>query len=619
MSNKNQPKESNKYGSRLREMTAVLRKHGITGGLTPEKLRLILEDLGPTYIKLGQIMSLHSDILPKSYCEELMRLHSEVTPMPFEQVAEVIRKSYGYEWNEVFQSIDVHPLGSASIAQVHRAVLKTGEDVVVKVQRQGIYKVMSRDISLLHKAAKLVPPGTIKDMVDINMVLDELWTVTQQEMNFLLEAASMEEFAQRNQDVAFVTTPRLYREYTTNHVLVMEYIDGFAINDKENLLANGYDLNEIGTKLVDNYIRQVMEDGFFHADPHPGNVRIRDGKIVWIDMGMMGRLTERDREQISNAVKGVAENDIGLIQEAVMALGEFRGKPDQSKLYEDINNLMAKYGTIDMGDIDIAEVMQDLMEVMKENKISMPHGLTMLARGLANMEGVLAEISPQINMVEIAAARMKESFLTKEQWKKEIKNDAKRLYRSLHKAMDIPSLAADILQGHMKGQTRVNLDLHTSDAQEVGAEYCNGAVGDGTSDQFQHYLYNQYAAKVVGDSGNRCVWISDGICYCNVCFYQTYLFKKINKQGEKRCGRSFIQGIFLMYIVILERIKRVKILFSVCLRHRQKECAYLENSVTGQRSRCIRRNRAVYMCQSRFRRRLVSCISTAFTQQMAEG
>ena len=299
MSNKNQPKESNKYGSRLREMTAVLRKHGITGGLTPEKLRLILEDLGPTYIKLGQIMSLHSDILPKSYCEELMRLHSEVTPMPFEQVAEVIRKSYGYEWNEVFQSIDVHPLGSASIAQVHRAVLKTGEDVVVKVQRQGIYKVMSRDISLLHKAAKLVPPGTIKDMVDINMVLDELWTVTQQEMNFLLEAASMEEFAQRNQDVAFVTTPRLYREYTTNHVLVMEYIDGFAINDKENLLANGYDLNEIGTKLVDNYIRQVMEDGFFHADPHPGNVRIRDGKIVWIDMGMMGRLTERDREQCS--------------------------------------------------------------------------------------------------------------------------------------------------------------------------------------------------------------------------------------------------------------------------------------------------------------------------------
>ena len=462
MSNKNQPKESNKYSSRLRGMTAVLRKHGITGGLTPEKLRLILEDLGPTYIKLGQIMSLHSDILPKSYCEELMRLHSEVTPMPFEQVAEVIRKSYGYEWNEVFQSIDVHPLGSASIAQVHRAVLKTGEDVVVKVQRQGIYKVMSRDISLLHKAAKLVPPGTIKDMVDINMVLDELWTVTQQEMNFLLEAASMEEFAQRNQDVAFVTTPRLYREYTTNHVLVMEYIDGFAINDKENLLANGYDLNEIGTKLVDNYIRQVMEDGFFHADPHPGNVRIRDGKIVWIDMGMMGRLTEHDREMITLAIEGVALNDVGLILKAVLGLGEFKERPEQRKLYEDIEGLLLKYGSTDMGKINVAEVMTDLMEVMKENKIMMPHGLTMLARGLTHMEGVLSNIAPDINMVEIARARLAADFLHNFNFKKELRNTGRSLLKSVRKMIDLPSMTTDLMDEFMKGQSKVNLDLRVS-------------------------------------------------------------------------------------------------------------------------------------------------------------
>ena len=455
--------ESKEYRTRLKEITSVLHKYGITRGITPQKLRMILEDLGPTYIKIGQIMSLHSDILPKRYCDELMCLRSEVTPMEFPEVKEVIEQAYGCPWNEIFAFISDTPLGSASIAQVHRAELLSGEQVVIKVQRTGIYEIMARDIGLLRKAVKLMPPISLKGMADFDQVLDELWNVTREEMNFLTEASNMEEFARRNADVVYVRTPKLYQEYTTMHVLVMEYIEGPAIDDKEKLLAGGYDLEEIGIKLIDNYIKQVMEDGFFHADPHPGNVKIQDGKIVWIDMGMMGRLTERDREQISNAVKGVAENDIGLIQEAVMALGEFRGKPDQSKLYEDINNLMAKYGTIDMGDIDIAEVMQDLMEVMKENKISMPHGLTMLARGLANMEGVLAEISPQINMVEIAAARMKESFLTKEQWKKEIKNDAKRLYRSLHKAMDIPSLAADILQGHMKGQTRVNLDLHTSD------------------------------------------------------------------------------------------------------------------------------------------------------------
>ena len=462
MNKESRNKESNGYGSRLKEMTEVLKKHGITQGVTPEKLRLILEDLGPTYIKLGQIMSLHSDILPKRYCEELMRLHSEVTPMPFEQVKEVIEESYGFGWDEVFTSIDKVPLGSASIAQVHRAVLKSGEQVVVKVQRKGIYEIMARDIGLLHKAVKLVPPVSLKDMVDLDMVLDELWMVTQEEMNFLSEASNMEEFARKNQGIVFVETPRLYREYTTPHVLVMEYIEGFAVDDKKHLLENGYDLNEIGTKLVDHYIKQVMEDGFFHADPHPGNVRIREGKIVWIDMGMMGRLTERDQELIGNAVRGVATNDIGMIQDAVLALGDFRGKPDQSRLYDDISNLMAKYGTAEMGEIDVAELMQELMEIMKENKISMPHGLTMLARGLTNMEGVLAEICPEINMIEIAAARMKSSFFEKGQWKKELRSDGKRLYRSLNKALDIPSLAADILQGHMKGQTKVNLDLHVS-------------------------------------------------------------------------------------------------------------------------------------------------------------
>ncbi|MDD3278301.1 MAG: AarF/UbiB family protein [Lachnospiraceae bacterium] len=455
------PKPEHKgYGSRLKEMTAVLRKHEITQGLTPEKLRLILEDLGPTYIKLGQIMSLHSDILPKRYCDELMRLRSNVAPMPFSQVQEVLLASLGLSWKEIFSEIEETPLGSASIAQVHRAVLKTGEQVVIKVQRKGIYDIMARDISLLHKAVKLVPPVSLKEMVDFDMVLDELWMVTQEEMNFLKEASNMEEFARRNKEVAFVETPLLYHEFTTAHVLVMEYIDGFEIDDREALQKEGYHLDEIGSKLVDNYIRQVMEDGFFHADPHPGNIRIRDGKIVWIDMGMMGRLSDRDKELISHAIQGIAVNDIGMIQDAVLSLGEFRGKPDQSKLYEDIRTLMVKYGHLDMGDIDIAKIMQELMEVMKVNKISMPHGLTMLARGLTHMEGVLADICPEINMVEIAAARVKNHMLQHFDWKKELKTNGKILYRSLHKAIELPSLISEILQSYQKGQTKVNLDLH---------------------------------------------------------------------------------------------------------------------------------------------------------------
>ena len=173
-------KESSPYRSRLGEMTAVLRKHGITRGVTPEKLRLILEDLGPTFIKIGQIMSMHSDILPKRYCDELMRLRSEVSPMPFGEVEDILEEDYGCPWQEIFQDIVREPLGSASIAQVHRAVLQEGEEVVIKIQRKGIYETMARDIALLHKAVKLMPAVSLKGMVDLDMVLDELWNVARE-------------------------------------------------------------------------------------------------------------------------------------------------------------------------------------------------------------------------------------------------------------------------------------------------------------------------------------------------------------------------------------------------------------------------------------------------------
>lgn len=444
-------------------MTSVLKKYKITQGLTPEKLRLILQELGPTYIKLGQIMSLHSDILPKEYCEELMKLCSDVEPMPFEQVEEVLYESFGCKWNEIFSRIDKKPLGAASIAQVHYAVLKNGDEVVVKVQRKGIHDIMSRDITMLHKAVRLVPPVPIKGIVDFDMVLDEMWAVAQEEMNFLTEASNMEEFARNNKDIVFAATPCLYREYTTSCVLVMEYIDGYRIDDKENLQKDGYDLNEIGSKLVDNYIKQVIEDGFFHADPHPGNVHIRDGKIVWMDMGMMGRLSECDKKEIGKAVTGIALNDIGMIQDAVLAVGDFRGEPDTARLYKDIRMLIDKYGNQEMGQIDVAVFMQELMEIMKTNKIALPHGFTMLARGLTQMEGVLADIAPSINMVEIAAARLKEQMWQNFDWKSELKNTGKTLYKSAHRAITLPQQLAHIIEEYERGQTRINLDMHSSD------------------------------------------------------------------------------------------------------------------------------------------------------------
>ncbi|MCD7981051.1 MAG: AarF/UbiB family protein [Clostridiales bacterium] len=450
-------------GSRLREILAVIRKHHIARGVTPEKLREIIEDLGPTYIKLGQIMSMRSDIFPKRICDEFMKLRSDVAPMPIEDVKEIIRESYNREPNRIFAEFEDRPIGSASIAQVHRAKLLTGEDVVVKVQRRGIYETMSSDITFLHRALKLMPPINMTGLVDLGQVLDEMWAVAQEEMNFLAEASNMEEFTRLNGDVSYVGSPKLYRRYTTAQVLVMEYIDGLCVDDREGLLAAGYDLDEIGIRMADNYIKQITEDGFFHADPHPGNLRIRDGKIIWIDMGMMGRFGPRNQTVLTKVIEGIAEHDISSIVEAVLYLGEFHDRPDQKLLYSDISGWLMKYGAAGFGGLSMGEVLGDLMDIMKANRVSMPSNMTMLVRGLTTIEGVIGEIAPDTNVIEVAAARMRGSRLSDFDLKKAFQENGEELYRSVKKGMKIPGYLADLLRTYMKGQMSISLDLHSTD------------------------------------------------------------------------------------------------------------------------------------------------------------
>jgi ubiquinone biosynthesis protein len=454
--------EKNGSRSRLREITAVLRKHQITRGITPEKLRAILEELGPTFIKLGQIMSLHSDILPQRYCDELMKLTNEVAPMPFAEVEQELNREIGEDWHAVFDAIDETPLGSASIAQVHRAVLRDGTEVVVKVQRSGIYDTMSRDIRLLHRAVRLLPPMvTLKNVVDLDKVLDELWHVAQDEMNFLQEAANIEEFARCNRGIAYVRVPALYREHTTRGMLVMEYVDGFPINELTHLRAAGYDPDEVGRKLVNNYIKQVMDDGFFHADPHPGNVKVDDGKIVWIDMGMMGRLSEHDRKCMIRGVKGIARNDVAMVEDAILDLCQTDSSTDTGRLYRNLRTLLSRYSEASMSSIRVSVFFQEIMDILKQNQMQMPHGMTMLARGLTHMEGVLRELSPDLSMMEIAIDRMKESYRKNFDLKAEITKQGKDLLRSARQTADLPPLMKNVLEEYLRGQARVNLDLGT--------------------------------------------------------------------------------------------------------------------------------------------------------------
>ena len=450
--------------NRLKEILQVLARHDIVKGMTPEKLRNIVEDLGPTFVKLGQIMSMRQDMLPAAYCRELSKLRTEVSPMPFDEVRQVIEEEYDTRLERVFASFDRQPLGAASIAQAHAAVLRDGSPVVVKVQRQGIRDVMARDIQLLRKAARILKAASSAgNALDFGVILNEMWAVAQQEMDFLIEARNAGEFYKLNQDVAYVTCPQIHSQVTTSRVLVMEYIEGFDLDRPDILTDNGYDLEEIGLKLADNYVKQIIDDGFFHADPHPGNLRIREGQIVFLDLGMMGRLSQRDKALFRQAVRAIAEHNVNALKDVLLTLGVHNGRINHTRLYGDIEDLLTQYGSMGLADMDLGRMLEEFLGLANSHGISMPEGVTMLTRGMLTIQGVLASLAPELNLVQIMANRMLGEAARDFDLLAELKDGGKTLAASGRKAVALPAQLSDLLGMTIKGQTKVNLELTGSD------------------------------------------------------------------------------------------------------------------------------------------------------------
>ena len=450
--------------NRLKEILQVLARHDIVKGMTPEKLRNIVEDLGPTFVKLGQIMSMRQDMLPAAYCRELSKLRTEVSPMPFDEVRQVIEEEYDTRLERVFASFDRQPLGAASIAQAHAAVLRDGSPVVVKVQRQGIRDVMARDIQLLRKAARILKAASSAgNDLDFGVILNEMWAVAQQEMDFLIEARNAGEFYKLNQDVAYVTCPQIHSQVTTSRVLVMEYIEGFDLDRPDILTDNGYDLEEIGLKLADNYVKQIIDDGFFHADPHPGNLRIREGQIVFLDLGMMGRLSQRDKNLFRQAVRAIAEHNVNALKDVLLTLGVHNGRINHTRLYGDIEDLLTQYGSMGLADMDLGRMLEEFLGLANSHGISMPEGVTMLTRGMLTIQGVLASLAPELNLVQIMANRMLGEAARDFDLLAELKDGGKTLAASGRKAVALPAQLSDLLGMTIKGQTKVNLELTGSD------------------------------------------------------------------------------------------------------------------------------------------------------------
>ena len=449
---------------RLREMIRVLREREVVRGVTPVKMRQILEDLGPTFVKLGQVMSMRPDFLPQEYCDEFMKLQTEACPLPFDTIKEVIEKEYKCRWSQMFSSIDEEALGSASIAQVHRAVLTNGERVVIKVQRPGIYQVMSKDIVLLKRAATLLKVlSRSQDVIDFNMILDEMWALAKQEMDFLMEADHIDEFRHLNSEEKYVSCPQVNRHLTTQRILVMEYIDGIRLDDLEGLKARGFDVTRLGQRLAENYVKQIIEDGYFHADPHPGNIWVRNNRIVWLDLGMMGRLSNRDRSAIRKAIFALANHDTFEMKAAVLALGVPKGRIDHTQLYEDIDVLMGQYSDLDFNSLQMGLLTRQIMNILRTHHIGIAPGISMFARGVFTIEGVMRICCPKVSFVEIFARSLSLDFKRNFDWHEELGKVKREGYILMRKSMQLPEQISDILKMTMSGQTKVNLDLTGSE------------------------------------------------------------------------------------------------------------------------------------------------------------
>lgn len=446
---------------RLWQIARIANQFDVIHGLTPVKMRLMLEALGPTFVKVGQILSMRSEILPQAFCDELAKLRADADPMPYQTVLETLSSEYGRPIGEIFEHIDPTPLGSASLAQVHRATLLTGEDVAVKVQRPGVRETMAQDVSIMRSIARLatrVMPSA--QVVDLGGVVEELWDTFESETDFLVEARNLAEFKRFCQPYVYMDCPKPYMDLCTEHVVVMDYVEGISVSHPEQLIAAGYDLKEIGTKLVDNYATQVLDDGFFHADPHPGNIIIAGGQIVLIDLGMTGRLNAKTRSVLKQMIFAVAKQDSPALADGLLRFaGTESDAADYPALLADLDTIVAEYGTVDLKDLDLASFVTALTQLAQRHGIEVPSTVTTVARALVTLEGLLDEFIPDVNMIEIISEHIATSKPLDRAAADEVKSLGVEAHAALHGllgALSETKVAARMLT---RGQLRVNMEL----------------------------------------------------------------------------------------------------------------------------------------------------------------
>lgn len=362
-----------------------------------------LEELGPCFIKLGQLLSTRPDLLPAHYISALSRLQQAVKPVPSDKITSIIESELGAPISELFQSFDCEALATASMAQVHRAVLPDGSEVAVKVQRPGVRQRIEIDIEIMHEVArfatKYTPYGT---RYAIPQIVRELEQSLNQELDFRLEADSTRLIGSQIADFQLLTTPQVYSDYTSRRVLTLSFVQGRHLQELSREELDTLDSRAIAKDLLSAYLKQIIVDGVFHCDPHPGNIFLTDdGRLALMDFGMVGRFDSGQKDNVILLLLAFAERQGDRVADTYLKMIEVPKHFDRRAFSQDISALVSRYHDMSGGRMSMGTALLDLTRVAQSNAIAVPSVMTLLGKAFLNLDGAVRVLSPELDPVQL--------------------------------------------------------------------------------------------------------------------------------------------------------------------------------------------------------------------------
>ena len=375
-------------------------------------LRSALEELGPTFCKLGQILSTRPDLLPPAFIEELASLQDHVPPLPERRVVEVMEQELRVPWEDVFASIDPEPLAAGTIAQVHTATLQDGTRVVVKIQRPGAREDIERDLGLLEMFARKAGgrPG-LKQVVDLEAIAEHLSSSLQRELDFLTEATNIERMRAILEPYPRLAVPDVFDAYTTQRLLVLRFIDGGSLRTA----PEGRERKEAARQLLESYYRQVLNEGFFHADPHPGNLLWFDGTIYFLDFGMVGEIGADLRRNLMMLLLAFWQEDATFLTDITLVIAgqDQRQDIDVGRFEAEMSELLTRYRNLSLRDIQLGPILQEMTEIAIRHDVPLPASLTLTTKALAQVQLAVAELDPELDPFAVAGSFLGRNLLAK--------------------------------------------------------------------------------------------------------------------------------------------------------------------------------------------------------------